>query len=101
SGLAFPFGAKKREHQHRNEDDQQAFGSTDNSLTVLRQDAEASIDEFNVYPVNQQGSLAKLNEWAETDLSKSPAAPRVPGKDKHQKQPYSGHKERWAGVPVV
>ncbi len=71
---------------------------------MLGQDGDTSIHEFQVYPVDQQGSLAQLNERTETPISvlpDNPAAPGVTRRQNHEQHAHTDQEKTWAGVPVI
>ncbi len=68
---------------------------------MLGQDGKTSVHELDMHPVNQQGSLAQLNERTESQLRRTPAAPGITRCQNHQQHAYAEQPEVRAGVPII
>lgn len=67
--MDFQVRSQEGQGEHRQEYCYQAPGCACDILAAMWQDAEAPVDEFDVYPVDEQGSLAEQDERAESPLA--------------------------------
>src|SRR6267154_5854461 len=101
SAASLPLRPHERQHKHGEKDRKQSYGSGSHIDTVLRQDRGTSINELKMHPVDQQGSLAQLNQRTESPLRCSPAAPGIARCQNYQQHADPKPKEVWACMPVV
>src|SRR5437016_1951390 len=96
-----PRGARERKPQHREENRNQPRRGLQRAALPLREDRKSSINKFDVHPVHQQRSIPELDDRAETQLRKSPPAPRVNQKENNQQDAAAHQQKIWTAVPVV
>jgi len=70
-------------------------------LGAFGEERVASVDEFDVDPVDEQGGLTELEEGAESAGGEAPAAPGVGEEADEEEESDAHHEEIGAGVPVI
>src|ERR1700722_5228486 len=68
---------------------------------MLAQNRHAPIDKLDVYPIDQQRSLAELNKRAKSPLARAPPAPRIARRQDHQQHSDTNQKKLGTRVPIV
>ena len=99
--LPVDFRAQEREQQHEDEDFKQASSGSRDGLGVFGEEGEASVDEFDVDPIDEQRGLAELEERAESPGREAPAAPGVGEEGDQEQESEAHHEEVRAGMPVI
>src|SRR5260370_13909807 len=98
---ALHFCSRQLQHKHRQKDSQQPSRRSQDALAAARQNAEASINELDVHPVNQQRSVTKLDERTKSALSQTPSAPGVCEYHEQQQHAEANHEKVRASMPEI
>src|SRR5271154_6462669 len=98
---AFEVRADERENQHTEEYGGESQGRRADPAGFFRQQRESSVDKLDVHPVDQQRSMAELDDGAESHCAESPAAPGVSEQHEQQHKPAANQEKLGAGVPEI
>lgn len=68
---------------------------------MLPQDRKPSVNELDVNPIHEQGSLTQLDERAESPLSQPPATPGIGSKQNREENADANQEKRRTGMPEI